>query len=279
MKDTCRRVTLHALYDQSRTEAYLTRMAAKGWLARRRTALGWTFRRCAPQALCFAVRYAPAQAATRRPAIEADFTPDGTWQPLLSYAQLRVYCTAAAHPAALPADAGQEQAALRELRGEYLPGHVLFLAFLLRFLLPFLHAGSDPSSQMQAVLTACLALLCAERILGCCLWRKSRFLARRRVALEGVLLAAPAVWLLLRGLLRGAFVRTAVSMLSLCLYFLPAALACLLRTLLRDVLRQRPWPARMARWLGLLATLLCFLLFILGEFAVLLFFLRIRYWP
>ena len=57
MNDTKKKVEFFTFYDKTGIEAYLTQMAAEGWLLEKISAFHWTYRRIEPKRIHFSVSY------------------------------------------------------------------------------------------------------------------------------------------------------------------------------------------------------------------------------
>ena len=96
MRQKRTRIELYSLYDHTGIAAHLERMAAKGWRLEKIGTRGWTYRRCEPEHLRFAVTYFPKASVYEAAPSEDELTfraycEEAGWKLAASNAQLQVF--------------------------------------------------------------------------------------------------------------------------------------------------------------------------------------------
>ena len=132
MKDTKRQLIPFSLYDLTGMETHLEKMAEKGWLLDKVSALGWRYRRIEPRKLRFTVSYCHrASAYDPEPTEEVqtfyDFCAHTGWRLAAEFGSMQVFYNDQEDPTPIDTDPSLEiQMVGREVR-KALPAQILLL--------------------------------------------------------------------------------------------------------------------------------------------------------
>lgn len=132
MKDTKRQLIPFSLYDLTGMETHLEKMAEKGWLLDKVSALGWRYRRIEPRKLRFTVSYCHrASAYDPEPTEEVqtfyDFCAHTGWRLAAEFGSMQVFYNDQEDPTPIDTDPTLEiQTVGREVR-KALPAQILLL--------------------------------------------------------------------------------------------------------------------------------------------------------
>lgn len=163
------------LYDYSRIEERLTRLAAEGWHLEKIGSLTWKFRRGEPKEVRYAVTYAPSGSAfnSRPTAAEEDLSDlcaQAGWERVANSAQLHVYRSE--NPDATPLETDENER-LKNIRKtmlrHFFPLEVLMvLIFLMQFFMHFhtltRYPGHTLSSPMMLTTLAMVLVVSAIHV-------------------------------------------------------------------------------------------------------------------
>lgn len=113
MRDVKRRMENYSFYDRSGIAAHLEAMAAKGWQLEHMTNLIWTYRRSAPQRLCYAVTYYPGGSAydpEPNPALAEfyELCEHEGWERVAGFAEMNIFVNRRENPTPLETDPAVE---------------------------------------------------------------------------------------------------------------------------------------------------------------------------
>lgn len=132
MKDTKHQLIPFSLYDLTGMETHLEKMAQKGWLLDKVSALGWRYHRIEPRKLRFTVSYCHrASAYDPEPTEEVqtfyDFCAHTGWRLAAEFGSMQVFYNDQEDPTPIDTDPGMEiQMVGREVR-KALPAQILLL--------------------------------------------------------------------------------------------------------------------------------------------------------
>lgn len=278
MRETKRELLLYSFYDHTGIAKHLEDMAAKGWMMEKTGGAGWTYRRCEPRRLHFAVTYFPKASAYDPGPSEAqqtfqDFCREAGWELIVSAAQMQVFCNENEDPVPIETDAAVQVANIhRAMKRNFLIGQgcSLFLGiYLFIFTLWRIHSGAVDFFSSNANL---LTLLCGLDLLLLSFVELTTYFrwyrrAKRAAALDGSFIPTRSHMRLQLGslvfLLTLLLIWVVSSLLTsrsagttVLLSFLPVTLVILLTTLLTRAMKRRQLSARVNRTVTLAAAFL-----------------------
>lgn len=273
MKSTRREYLLtYTLYDRSRIEAHLEKMAKRGWLLERIGPGGWRYRRIEPQSLRFSVVYFPRTsqfAPIPSEGLETfrDYCASAGWTFAADSAQMQVFYTEDENAVPIETDPAVELSNIRRsIRRTIVP---LYLLLLLEVLL---HGGTylqqlqnDAvdvlSSSIRLVSMAGLLPLLVMAVIGAV--RYGLWLRRAKRAAEAALPLPPLgsgrtlqilIWVLV-GLQLLTVLWAYSSSSQMLLLFLVMSLAIVLMGVLAAVASSAMRHLHFSAWLNRLVTL------------------------
>lgn len=192
MKTVKRQLHCFSFYDITGMETHLEAMAQQGWMLEKLGSFLWTYRRCAPKTVHFAVTYYPPASAFEPEPSEGqqtftDFCDHAGWHLVGSNAQMLIFANEREDPVPIHTDPEPEIESLERMAKRLIWIWVLLLAlgaFHLWVLIgQLLH---DPigllSSPMQIVSGLCMAIFALYSALELCTWFRWRKRARAAAA-------------------------------------------------------------------------------------------------
>ena len=193
MKHTKRQLIPFSLYDLTGMERHLEKMAQKGWLLDKMSALGWRYRRIEPQKLHFTVSYCHrASAYDPEPTEEVqtfyDFCAHTGWRLAAEFGSMQVFYNGQEDPTPIDTDPSMEiQMVGREMK-RALPFEILLLliGFFMggSWLYSLFHSPSDllasPTSLFTGLCWLGLMVWSVADILTYFLWRRRAKQAAQR---------------------------------------------------------------------------------------------------
>ena len=134
MKETKRRAESFMFFDYAGVERHLAKMAAKGWRLESTANWAWTYRRCEPAQVTYAVTYAPdasdwnPQPTRSERELEAYCAAAG-WQKVCDWGKAQIYCTEQPNSVPIETDEAMRLEIIRKsMRKGVLPSYFLLLA-------------------------------------------------------------------------------------------------------------------------------------------------------
>ena len=193
MKNTKRQLIPFSYYDLTGMERHLEKMAQKGWLLDKMSALGWRYRRIEPQKLHFTVSYCHrASAYDPEPTEEVqtfyDFCAHTGWRLAAEFGSMQVFYNDQEDPIAIDTDPAMEiQMVGREMK-RTLPFEILLLliGFFMggSWLYSLFHSPIDllanPTNLFTGLCWLGLIVWSVADILTYLLWRRRAKLAAQR---------------------------------------------------------------------------------------------------
>ncbi len=159
MREKKRIVPLFSFYDVTGMEAYLEKMAQKGWVLDHITNLLWHFRRCTPKTVHYAVTYYPAASAFAPEPSEGqetfrDFCDHAGWRCVGENAQIMIFANEQENPTPVHTDPEVELETLERMSKRLIWLWVMLLVLLtFNFCMSIRHAITEPiallASSMQ----------------------------------------------------------------------------------------------------------------------------------
>lgn len=186
MKDSKRTYAYFKFYDRSKMQAYLEKMAEKGWLLTQSTDLCWQFRRIEPKKLHFSVVYFPKESLfspniSERLSRLHEFCAHTGWQLASSNAQVQFFYNEAEDPVPIETDAVLEVENIhRATKKRFLPAYAVELVLaLFNLIFQMIQCARNPVSNLSAwgtlVYLLCwgiIVLLSLTELTGYFLWHK-----------------------------------------------------------------------------------------------------------
>ena len=178
------RIEPFSFFNHTAISAHLEKMARKGWMLEKVSALGWQYRRCTPQAIHFAVSYYPKASEFDPEPSEGqktlqDFCACAGWELVCTAAQMQIFSNTQEDPTPIETEPELELEAIRaSAKKSFLPSYILLLFFgLLQTVFFVSNALGDPinlfSSPAKLFSGLCfflLALLCAAELVTYLRW-------------------------------------------------------------------------------------------------------------
>lgn len=186
MKDSKRTYAYFKFYDRSKMQAYLEKMAEKGWLLTQSTDFCWQFRRIEPKKLHFSVIYFPKESLFAADVSERlirlhEFCAHTGWQLASSNAQIQFFYNEAEAPVPIETDAVLEVENIHSAtKKRFLPAYAVELVLaLFNLIFQMIQCARNPVSYLSAggtlVYLLCwsvIAILALTEITGYFLWHK-----------------------------------------------------------------------------------------------------------
>ncbi|MBE5893710.1 MAG: DUF2812 domain-containing protein [Lachnospiraceae bacterium] len=189
MREKKRCIAQFTFYDRTGIQAYLEKMAAKGWMLEKVNNFYWQFRRIEPKEMHFAVTYFP-KASEFDPEPGEDqkyfyaFCEQAGWKFIAQTAQLQIFYNEAENPVPIETDACVELENInRSAKGNFLIAQsVLALCALLQLGLVVADFNRDPlyvlgsnAKLFGLICWTAVLIMCMTEVVGYFLWyRKAK---------------------------------------------------------------------------------------------------------
>lgn len=210
MKDRKWKLQTFSFYDITGMEAHLEAMAQKGWMLEKLGNFFWTYRRCTPQSVHFAVTYYPPASAFEPEPSEGqqtftDFCDHAGWRLVGSNAQMMIFANEREDPVPIHTDPLPEIESLERMSKRVIWAWVMLLVIMVFNLWMFvgrlLHEPMDllssPLQLFNGVTMSAMGLYFAAELWTWLRWRKRA----RAAAAQGEFLPTRGHWKLFRVIL------------------------------------------------------------------------------